>query len=291
MWKILFISEERRYERIVQQLRKSHYVDYIFKSSKLQLENGNYHIPKFLGKNIGYWFLATMITHYLLLRKAYDFCITDYRSSFVPSFFCVINNIRKSSRTKFIYDVRTIPVEYQYHHSRIVEDRFARQLQFANRFYHGLSLITDEMARHIEQKYIRMRKPHGIWESGADITLFKPRPKSINLKRNLGFEEQDFICFYHGSLSMRRGVIELVKSFKIINQKEKSIKLLILGNGDCYYRLSRIITEFRLNGAVKRRDYVPYDEVPEYISIADLCVIPFPDIDWWRVSSPLKLME
>ena len=36
---------------------------------------------------------------------------------------------------------------------------------------------------------------------------------------------------------------------------------------------------------------VPYAEVPKHIAIADICVVPLPDIDWWRVSSPLKVYE
>jgi glycosyltransferase involved in cell wall biosynthesis len=36
---------------------------------------------------------------------------------------------------------------------------------------------------------------------------------------------------------------------------------------------------------------VPYAEIPRWIALADLCVVPLPDHPWWRVSSPLKLME
>ena len=46
-----------------------------------------------------------------------------------------------------------------------------------------------------------------------------------------------------------------------------------------------------MQDTVKLHGWVDYARVPEFISIADLCIVPLPDIDWWRVSSPLKLME
>lgn len=71
----------------------------------------------------------------------------------------------------------------------------------------------------------------GIWQSGVNTSLFTPLTKNILLKRRLGFKDNDFVCFYHGSLSNNRGVIQLVESFAIIKQNEKNIKLFILGKG------------------------------------------------------------
>jgi glycosyltransferase involved in cell wall biosynthesis len=194
-------------------------------------------------------------------------------------------------KARFVHDMRTIPVDHPDHRSRIVENQFARQLRFANQFYDGISLITAEMRQHIEQKYVQITKPLCIWESGVDTSIFKPLAKNISLKRKLGLGDDDFVCFYHGVFSDKRGIIELVESFAIIKQKEKNIKLFILGLGNSYTRVLGLIDNLHLDDTVKLHDWVPYDEVPEYISIADLCIIPLPDIDWWRVSSPLKLME
>ena len=54
----------------------------------------------------------------------------------------------------------------------------------------------------------------------------------MRLKVEQGFEEDDFVCFYHGAVNSRRGVIELVESFRIIKPRECKIKLFILGSGD-----------------------------------------------------------
>ena len=289
--RILFVSEHRRYAWIVQELRKGNSVDYVFMGSKWRIDNGDYHIPRLLGRHKGFRLLAFVVVHYMLLRKQYDFCVTDWLSVFAVSALPVIRNYTKLLRTKFIHDLRTIPVNYPEHRSRAVERSFLRQLRFANTFYQGITFITEEMKKHIEKKYIALSKPWGVWESGVDLSIFKPQPKNMFLKRQLGFKESDFVCFYHGGIGETRGIIDLVESFAIMKSRQKSIKLLLVGTGPDYGRVQQIIDDLSLKASVVLHDWVEHREVPEYISIADLCIIPLPDIDWWRVSSPLKLME
>jgi glycosyltransferase involved in cell wall biosynthesis len=38
-------------------------------------------------------------------------------------------------------------------------------------------------------------------------------------------------------------------------------------------------------------DAVDYENVPKYISMSDVAIIPLPDMHYWRSQSPLKLME
>lgn len=290
--RILFVTQVgRHYARLVDELRKRHHVEHLFIDSKWELEHGNYHIPKLLGRHIGYKLVESLLTHYLLLRRKYDFCITDYVSAFRPFIMCIIKHSINSVNTKYIHDIRTIPVGYPEHLARKVESEFSRQLRFANRFYHGISLITEEMKIHIEKKYMHLTKPWCIWESGVDTSVFKPAPKNITLKRKLGFEESDFVCFHHGIISDTRGIIDLVQSLAIVKSREKKIKLFVLGQGHSYAKVQTIINELGLQHTVKLNDWVEFHKVPHYLSIADLCIVPLPDIEWWRVSSPLKLME
>jgi glycosyltransferase involved in cell wall biosynthesis len=69
------------------------------------------------------------------------------------------------------------------------------------------------------------------------------------------------------------------------------IKLFLLGKGNFYERLQKMIVDLGLDDTIHMHEWVEYNEVPEFISITDLCIVPLPNIDWWRVSSPLKLME
>ncbi len=289
--KILFISQERRYERIVNELRISHEVDYIFKSSELRFEKGDYHLPRLFGYNRGFILLAYLFTTFRLLTKSYDVCLTDYKSVYFTTVFPVFRKMTRLMKTRFIYDIRTIPVEYPEQDSEKVEKQFSRRLRFADSFYQGITVITEEMKNYLRERYLDFSVPVGVWESGVDITRFSPTNKNIRLKVELGFEESDFICFYHGSVSGRRGIIELVQAFRLIMPGQHGIKLFVLGSGEGCDKINEIISKAGLDGTVRLHDWVAYSSVPEFISIADLCIVPLPDIDWWRVSSPFKLME
>ena len=289
--KILIVSEERRYARIVNELRKSNEVDYLFRSTKLKIEKGDYHLPRLFGLHRGFILLVYLYTSFLLLIKRYDVCMTDYVGIYYTNIFPIIKHLTDIIKTSFIFDIRTIPVDYGEHVAKKVEKQFSRKLRFANRYYQGITVITDEMKHYLQRKYGSIEKPVGIWESGVDVNRFKPLEKNMILKVKQGFEEDDFVCFYHGAINSRRGVIELVESFRIVKPRESKIKLFILGSGDSYDKICEIIETYNLQDTVKLHGWVDYAQVPDFISIADLCIVPLPDIDWWRVSSPLKLME
>ncbi len=293
--KILILSRERRYQRMVKELRKHDEVHYIFKNSQLKyrfvINRGDLHLPILFGFELAFTILAFLFTSFFLLTRNYDICLTDYKCVYLPNIFIFLKYPLNIINTCFIYDIRTIPVNHSDRDYVKIEKQFLRKLNFANAFYQGVTLITEEMKNYLEKKYFIFKVPIGIWESGVDLLKFYPIKKNMKLKINIGFEKNDFLCFYHGSITKKRGVVELVKAFSNKKIYEKNIKLLIIGTGDYYYELKFLISKYDLTDTVKLLNWVDYDRVPEFISIADLCIVPLPNIDWWKVSSPLKLME
>jgi len=68
------------------------------------------------------------------------------------------------------------------------------------------------------------------------------------------------------------------------------LRLLIVGAGNQWDKLEATVAEKQLDKVILKSS-VPYSQIPNWIALADLCVVPLPDHPWWRVSSPLKLME
>ena len=287
--KILIVSEQKRYTTLVTELRKKHHVDYLYHGTKWNSNKCDYEIPRVFGKYLCFSVLATLLTHYLLLTRRYDYCLTDYISSLRPLLIALLPNC--INRTRFVYDVRTIPVGYNHKTAKSVQRRFFTNLRFANSFYQGISLITTRMKTHIQKNYLPLAKPLCIWGSGVNTSIFKPLPKNMALKRELGFNDNDFVCFYHGSISKTRGIIDLIDAILRFQGSSADIKLLLLGTISRFDDTLQEINERTPNPLIKLREWVDYSVVPEFISISDLCIVPLPDIEWWRVSSPLKLME
>lgn len=271
--KILFVVGVPWYDEIVRELRKHNEVDCISKSpDKFKIEHGDYRIPRLFGFHRGYLAVAYILANYLLLTRKYDVCVTDYRSVYLPTLFPIIRRYTRLFKTSFIYDMRTIPVEYDTSQAEIIEKRFYRQVRFANSLYQGITVITPEMKKYIQSKCMEFKNQVGIWESGVDTEVFRPLPKNMVLKRKTGFGDHDFVCFYHGSISDRRGIIELVESFRIIKRREQAIKLLILGRGESSERLAKIVRDYNLEDTVKIHDWVASNEVPRNSYRQPTCV-------------------
>jgi len=290
--KVLVVHHGNRFEAIVQGLRTRVHVDFVCRGPRLGRSGDDVHVPELFGKQTANRILTLLVVQALLLKNRYDICFVEQRASLTPGLFLLVKRLfPRSFRTRFVHDFRTIPVEYPERLARSIEKRFLRKLRFAHRYYQGVTFITEEMSRHVQQRYLEMEKPTGIWESGVDPQRFLPPDPNEATKERLGFRPEDFVCFYHGSLAENRGVLELVRAFSILRDREPAVKLFVLGSGTAYGEIERTVHRLDLRDTVTLKRWIPHPLVPEFIGAADLCVVPLPDNEWWRVSSPLKLME
>jgi glycosyltransferase involved in cell wall biosynthesis len=133
----------------------------------------------------------------------------------------------------------------------------------------------------------------GVWTSGVSTDLFDSKKyykKGQNLKAKSGLSNK-FIIFYHGAFSTTRGLIETVNAFKEIKTKQPDIVLFLLGTGPAVSILKDLVQTESLQENVIIHSPVAHSEVPPYIAMADVCIIPLPNYPHWRSQSPLKLLE
>jgi glycosyltransferase involved in cell wall biosynthesis len=65
----------------------------------------------------------------------------------------------------------------------------------------------------------------------------------------------------------------------------------ILGKGPAQKELEEKIRNLKLENHIFLHPPVPYESVPKYINSVQAGILPFPDLDWWNTSSPIKLYE
>jgi glycosyltransferase involved in cell wall biosynthesis len=66
---------------------------------------------------------------------------------------------------------------------------------------------------------------------------------------------------------------------------------MVIGTGTGLSELKKITRKLGLEKNVIFTGGVPFSTIPNYIKTADIGIIPLPAIDWWNVSSPIKLKE
>lgn len=197
-------------------------------------------------------------------------------------------------KSKVIMDIRTLPAEFKGWSNKAKDLLFSVSLKLAARRFEGITVITPFMRElvagmaHLDQDRL------GIWSSGVSLQHFDPETVAAcgnnGLRRKLGLEGA-FVLIYHGVLSPNRGLEEAIRAMKLVKESSQDVVLLIVGDGPQIERLKEMVKCFRLEKFVKIPGQVSYNEIPEYLSIADCGILPFPKLLWWRVSSPIKLME
>jgi glycosyltransferase involved in cell wall biosynthesis len=111
------------------------------------------------------------------------------------------------------------------------------------------------------------------------------------LRKNLGISGK-FVVFYHGIFDEKRGLIETVQAMKCLETSHPDIVLFLMGQSgpdDAFSMEDFVKKSDSKNVIVHER--VPYSEVPAYIDMCDVGIVPLPNIKEWRYQCPLNLLE
>lgn len=143
-------------------------------------------------------------------------------------------------------------------------------------------------------KRFNKNKPVDIIPNGVDTEIFKPRSPNRQLAEGIGINEEDVVVAFCGHIMEHKGLDVLVRSARIVNQKHKNVKFLIIGDGPAKKRIEAIVDRLHLRKMFRFVDFVTQELMAEYLSLADICVAPYKPMAWFKVSlpeTPLKVVE
>lgn len=225
--------------------------------------------------------MAFLVPWWVMCKRP-DYILVEWQCAFIPIILLILSKLRIYKNT-LVHDIRTIAIpSKQFKKQRL----FNACVNISNRHFLGVTTINPAIKSKICSEYNIPPEKVGVWSSGVDLNLFYPRD-GVEKRKELGLDGK-FVVFYHGSVGTRRGVVELVEAFRIL--RNDTIHLFILGSGLEMERIRKIKETEGLEN-VHIHAPVEYKEVPYYIAISDICIVPLPDEECWRVSSPLKVME
>lgn len=231
----------------------------------------------------GIFFMLKIIP--LVIYKVYiektDILIFDYYINlFVAPFLLMKKYFNR--KTKIVLDVRTLPA---------VEKTFNRDvrlfhlsLKLAEKVCDGFTFITFSMRDYCNNKIKLDNKKISIWSSGFDEEIFDP-DKYIKKQKDY------FELFYHGSISIDRGIKNLIEGLHILKKKGYPLVLTLVGILEDEKELRKIIIDKNLENACFILKPVANEKIPQMIKNCDLPVIPFSRFRTFEVSCPLKLIE
>ena len=143
----------------------------------------------------------------------------------------------------------------------------------------GFIAVSEFIKNEINK--IGIKKDIIVVYNGLDPNIFS-REKTCSISRKkLGFDEKDFIVVFWGRLVPDKGIKELILAIQQLKGYD-DIKLLVIGginyedrknDTNCFHKELKEIAQ-RMNNRVIFTGFIPYDEIPRYLSIADVAAIP-----------------
>lgn len=125
----------------------------------------------------------------------------------------------------------------------------------------------------------------------VEINLFYPFSPSAEFRHKWGFNEQDQIILFQGTLYTFSGLDHFLTQFPNLLEQAPQAKVLIVGDGPQRLTLERIIARLNLQKQVVLTGFQPYHTMPEYINLADVCINPFQINEVTREIFPGKIPQ
>ena len=125
----------------------------------------------------------------------------------------------------------------------------------------------------------------------VDTALFKPVPPSAALRARWGLADDAEIILFIGTLFDFSGLDGFIREFPKVLAAAPNARLLIVGDGLQRTKLEAIIRQTGLGDKVIITGFQPYETMPEYIGLADVCVNTFTDTPENRDIFPGKIIQ
>jgi glycosyltransferase involved in cell wall biosynthesis len=129
---------------------------------------------------------------------------------------------------------------------------------------------------------------------GVDTEAFsRSNPtRALELRRQLNLGADDRVIGFIGRIKLMKGIDLLVDAFaELVTKGEKKVKLLIVGTGEYEQELQGLIERNGIAEDVRRVPNVPQAEVPDYMSLMDVMVLPSRREGMWTEQFGRVLVE
>ena len=146
----------------------------------------------------------------------------------------------------------------------------------------------DSLAAFITSEYPSLTDRLYVVPNGVNSELFRPGPPDSDLRAKLGLEGK-FVIGTTSNMLRYEGLDVLIRALSELQRTTPAIHALFVGAGTQAENLQSLAQ--RLGVPVTFTGLVPGADVPEYLRLIDLYVIPRRDVTITRYAGPIKLVE
>ena len=148
-------------------------------------------------------------------------------------------------------------------------------------------VINEELRRYALK--MGSRDNPTIITAGIDLERYRQNYDREKFRKELGIEENEIVLFFMGWLYEFSGLREVARSLE--GTKEHPIRLLVVGRGELQEELLDLANRVQKYATLSVVDWVPYEEIPRYLSVADVCILPAQNVVVMQSIVPIKIYE
>ena len=125
----------------------------------------------------------------------------------------------------------------------------------------------------------------------VDTGIFHPGIDTDRVRKKWGFSPDDRIVLFMGTLFDFSGLDDILPLFRKVTEAVPAAKLLVVGDGPQRALIDKLIDEYSLRDCVTVTGFEPYEMMPEYINLADICLNTFRITEATRDIFPGKTVQ
>jgi colanic acid biosynthesis glycosyl transferase WcaI len=128
-----------------------------------------------------------------------------------------------------------------------------------------------------------------IVQNGVETDLFRFDPAAIEVRKQLKFEDRFLIC-YIGTIGNAHGLETLIAAAEELRDALPSAMFLLIGEGAEKDKIVELAAARGLSN-IQFLGQQPREQIPTYVSAADLCLVMLKKSDLFKTVIPTKLLE
>lgn len=133
-----------------------------------------------------------------------------------------------------------------------------------------------------------------VLPNGVDVERFKPTPKD-EARNRLGLDPSSKYVVSVGAFLPFKGFDHLIHAFARVLERIPDSRLLLLGDGAQRKKLRKLVRDLKMGDNVLFQGWVPYEEMPYYLSASDVFVHPsasegFPNVVLEAMASGMPIV-
>ena len=249
---------------------------------------------KFLGPTRKLYFISAVWLFIYLFKV-----LSQYDVIYVREFYASVIALlpRLLYHKKIIYEINGLANEEQKLKSRSIFNRtivflIKRAEKMAARNSDQIVSVTPYIARYLIKEFRCRPDRVKVISNGVNTKKFYPvHDKNLlsQWRERLNIGDGEILIVFIGNLAPWQGIEYLIQVAPFLLKEKKNVKFLIVGEGIWKDKYQMSVSELGLSDYFIFTGMVDHEQIPIYINIADICVLPKRKLK--SGYSPIKLYE